>query len=146
MAASMNRVMLMGNIGADPEIRNMNNGGKVMNLRIATSESWNDRNTGERQEKTEWHSVVTMNDKLIDKIGGILRKGLAVFVEGKLQTRKWTDKNGTDKYSTEIIVGLPVGSIQILTPKGDGGGGRDQPQEQRRAVRQQDSFEDDVPF
>ena len=104
MAGSLNKVMLIGNLGADPEVRSFPNGGKVANLRIATSEQWKDRNTGERQERTEWHTVSIFSEGLINVVERFLRKGSKVFVEGQLQTRKWQDQSGQDKYSTEVVL------------------------------------------
>ncbi len=104
MAGSLNKVMLVGNLGADPEIRSFQNGGKVANLRIATSETWKDRNTGERQERTEWHTVAIFSEGLVGVVERFLRKGSKVYLEGKLQTRKWQDQSGQDRYSTEVVL------------------------------------------
>ncbi|THD36383.1 MAG: single-stranded DNA-binding protein [Sphingomonas sp.] len=124
MAGSVNKVILVGNLGRDPESRSFQNGGKVVNLRIATSESWKDRNTGERKEKTEWHSVAIFNEGLANVAERYLRKGSKVYIEGALQTRKWTDQQGQDKYSTEIVL---QGFNSVLTmldgAPGQGGGG-----------------------
>ena len=125
MAGSVNKVILVGNLGRDPESRSFQNGGKVVNLRIATSESWKDRNTGERKEKTEWHSVAIFNEGLANVAERFLRKGSKVYIEGQLQTRKWQDQQGQDKYSTEIVL---QGFNSVLTmldgaPGGGGGGG-----------------------
>lgn len=124
MAGSVNKVILVGNLGRDPESRSFQNGGKVVNLRIATSESWKDRNSGERKEKTEWHSVAIFNEGLANVAERFLRKGSKVYIEGQLQTRKWQDQNGQDKYSTEIVL---QGFNSVLTmldgPNGGGGGG-----------------------
>lgn len=125
MAGSVNKVILVGNLGRDPESRSFQNGGKVVNLRIATSESWKDRNTGERKEKTEWHSVAIFNEGLANVAERFLRKGSKVYIEGALQTRKWQDAQGQDKYSTEIVL---QGFNSVLTmldgaPGGGGGGG-----------------------
>ena len=130
MAGSVNKVILVGNLGRDPESRSFQNGGKVVNLRIATSESWKDRNSGERKEKTEWHSVAIFNEGLANVAERYLRKGSKVYVEGQLQTRKWQDQQGQDRYSTEIVL---QGFNSVLTmldgPQGGGGsgggGGRD---------------------
>ncbi|WP_203309001.1 single-stranded DNA-binding protein [Sphingomonas beigongshangi] len=126
MAGSVNKVILVGNLGRDPESRSFQNGGKVVNLRIATSESWKDRNTGERKEKTEWHSVAIFNEGLANVAERFLRKGSKVYIEGQLQTRKWQDQQGNDKYSTEIVL---QGFNSVLTMLdgpggGQGGGGR----------------------
>lgn len=120
MAGSINKVILVGNLGADPEIRRMNSGDPVANLRIATSESWRDRQSGERKERTEWHSVVIFNDNLAKVAEQYLRKGSKVYVEGQLQTRKWQDQSGADKYTTEIVLQKFRGELQMLDPKGDG--------------------------
>ena len=123
MAGSVNKVILVGNLGRDPESRSFQNGGKVVNLRIATSESWKDRNTGERKEKTEWHSVAIFNEGLANVAERYLRKGSKVYIEGALQTRKWQDQSGNDKYSTEIVL---QGFNSVLTmldgAPGSGGG------------------------
>ena len=124
MAGSVNKVILVGNLGRDPESRSFQNGGKVVNLRIATSESWKDRNTGEKKEKTEWHSVAIFNEGLANVAEKYLRKGSKVYIEGALQTRKWQDAQGQDKYSTEIVL---QGFNSVLTmldgPNGGAGGG-----------------------
>jgi single-strand DNA-binding protein len=122
MAGSLNKVILIGNLGKDPETRRMASGDPVVNLRIATSESWRDKQTGERREKTEWHSVVIFNDQLAKVAEQYLRKGMKVYVEGQLQTRKWQDQNGQDKYTTEIILQKYRGELQMLDGKGQGGG------------------------
>src|SRR6056297_4012329 len=104
MAGSVNKVILVGNLGRDPEVRTFQNGGKVCNLRVATSENWKDRNTGERRERTEWHSVAIFNEGLVRVAEQYLRKGSKVYLEGKLQTRKWQDQSGQDRYSTEVVL------------------------------------------
>ena len=122
MAGSVNKVILVGNLGRDPESRSFQNGGKVVNLRIATSESWKDRNTGERKEKTEWHSVAIFNEGLANVAERFLRKGSKVYIEGQLQTRKWQDQQGQDRYSTEVVL---QGFNSVLTMlDGPGGGDR----------------------
>ena len=121
MAGSVNKVTLIGNLGKDPEVRNTQTGMKIVNLRIATSESWNDKASGERQERTEWHSVVIMNDRLADVAERYLRKGSKVYVEGKLQTRKWTDQSGADRYTTEVLLGR-IGAEMVLLDRAEGGG------------------------
>ena len=125
MAGSLNKVMLIGNLGADPEIRSFQNGGKVANLRIATSETWKDRNTGERQERTEWHNVAIFSEGLVGVVERYLKKGSKVFVEGQLQTRKWQDQNGQDRYTTEVVIRGLNGGLTMLdgTTGGAGGGG-----------------------
>lgn len=123
MAGSLNKVMLIGNLGADPEVRTFQNGGKVCNLRIATSENWRDKNTGERREKTEWHTVSVFSEGLVRVCEQYLRKGSKVFVEGQLQTRKWQDQSGNDRYSTEVVLQGFNGTLTMLDGRsGDGGG------------------------
>ena len=123
MAGSLNKVMLIGNLGRDPEIRTFQNGGKVCNLRIATSERWRDKNTGENREKTEWHSVAIFNEGLVRVCEQYLRKGSKVYIEGQLQTRKWQDQSGADKYSTEVVLQGFNGSMIMLDGRGEGGSG-----------------------
>ncbi len=123
MAGSLNKVMLIGNLGADPEIRTFQNGGKVANIRIATSETWKDRQTGERKEKTEWHTVSIFSEGLVGVVERYLKKGSKVFVEGKLQTRKWQDKDGQDRYSTEVVIQGLGGTLTMLDGAQGGGGG-----------------------
>ena len=118
MAGSVNKVILVGNLGADPEVRNLPNGGKVVNLSIATSESWKDRNTGERREKTEWHRVVIFSEGLTRVAESYLRKGSKVYIEGQLQTRKWQDQSGQDKYSTEIVLQGFNSNLTLLDGRG----------------------------
>ena len=124
MAGSLNKVMLIGNLGADPEVRSFQNGGKVANLRIATSEQWKDKNTGERKERTEWHSVVLNSDGLVGVAERYLRKGSKVYIEGQLRTRKWQDQSGNDRYTTEISVGGMGGVLTMLDGAPGGGGGQ----------------------
>lgn len=125
MAGSLNKVMLIGNLGADPEVRSFQNGGKVCNLRIATSETWKDRNTGERQEKTEWHTVAIFSEGLVNVAERFLRKGSKVYIEGQLQTRKWQDQSGNDRYSTEVVLRGFNGTLTMLdgASGAQGGGG-----------------------
>ncbi|WP_204114279.1 single-stranded DNA-binding protein [Shimia biformata] len=124
MAGSVNKVILVGNLGRDPEVRSFQNGGKVCNLRIATSETWKDRNTGERREKTEWHSVAIFSEGLVRVCEQYLRKGSKVYIEGQLQTRKWQDQSGQDRYSTEVVLQGFNGTLIMLDGRsGDGGGG-----------------------
>lgn len=147
MAGSLNRVSLIGNCGADPEIRSVGDG-RVANLRIATSESWKDKNTGEKKERTEWHSVVVWNDGLVGVIEKYVSKGSKVYVEGELQTRKWQDKDGKDRYSTEVVLTGFGGKLVLL---GDGGGGR-QSDPNDNASRAQSGgggsrdLDDEIPF
>ena len=126
MAGSVNKVILIGNLGRDPEVRSFQNGGKVCNLRIATSETWKDRNTGERREKTEWHSVAIFSEGLVRVAEQYLRKGSKVYIEGQLQTRKWQDQNGQDRYSTEVVLQGFGSTLTMLDGRdgGQGGGGQ----------------------
>jgi len=129
MAGSVNKVILVGNLGRDPEVRNAQSGMKIVNLAVATSDTWNDKTSGERKEVTEWHRVVIMNDRLADVAEKYLRKGSKLYIEGKLQTRKWTDKDGQEKYTTEIMIGRFGGELVLLDKAGGGmgapGGGDD---------------------
>ncbi len=124
MAGSVNKVILVGNLGRDPEVRSFQNGGKVCNLRIATSETWKDRNTGERREKTEWHSVAIFQEGLVRVAEQYLRKGSKVYIEGQLQTRKWQDQSGQDRYSTEVVLQGFGGTLVMLDGRDGGGGGQ----------------------
>ena len=123
MAGSVNKVIIIGNLGRDPEVRSFQNGGKVVNLRIATSETWRDRNSGERKERTEWHSVAIFNEALAKIAEQYLRKGSTVYIEGALETRKWQDQSGQDRYTTEIVLRPYNGNLTLLGGRGDGGGG-----------------------
>ena len=123
MAGSVNKVILVGNLGADPEIKSFSNGGKIANLRIATSERWNDKQTGEKREKTEWTSVTLNGDGLVGVAERFLKKGSKVYIEGKLQTRKWQDAQGNDRYTTEVVVSGFSGSMVMLDGPGGGQGG-----------------------
>ena len=123
MAGSVNKVILVGNLGRDPETRQMQDGNSVANLSLATSESWRDKNTGERREKTEWHRVVIFNERLAEVAQKYLRKGSKIYIEGQLQTRKWTDQSGVEKYSTEVVLQRFRGELQMLDRAGEGGGG-----------------------
>lgn len=147
----VNKVILVGNLGKDPEVRYLPNGGAVANITLATSESWRDKTTGEQKEKTEWHRVVLFG-KLAEIAGEYLRKGSQVYIEGKLTTRKWTDQAGVEKYTTEIHVNVG-GVLQMLGGKPDSGNSGNQSQQQRSQPQQQASsneppmdFEDDIPF
>lgn len=124
MAGSVNKVILIGNLGQDPEIRTFPSGGRVANLRVATSESWKDRNTGERRERTEWHRVSVMADGLVGVIERYLKKGSKVYLEGQLETRKWQDQSGQDRYTTEVVL-RPFGSTMVMLDSRGGGGGGD---------------------
>ena len=121
--AGVNKVILVGNLGADPEARSLNNGGEVVNMRVATSEQWKDRD-GNRQERTEWHNVVIFNENLGRVAKSYLRKGSKVYLEGQLQTRKWTDQSGNDRYSTEVVLQRFRGELVLLDSRDSGGGGR----------------------
>jgi single-strand DNA-binding protein len=164
MAGSVNKVILVGNLGADPESRSLNNGGEVVNIRVATSENWKDRD-GNRQERTEWHNVVIFNENLGRVAKSYLRKGSKVYLEGQLQTRKWTDNNGNDRYTTEVVLQRFRGELVLLDSRdGGGGGGRGDYAEQdfgggfsggsgggsRQQSKPQPAFDtdldDDVPF
>jgi single-strand DNA-binding protein len=163
MAGSVNKVILIGNLGRDPEVRRLNSGEPVVNLRIATSESWKDKMSGERKEKTEWHSVVIFNENLARIAEQYLKKGSTVYIEGQLQTRKWTDQSGVEKYSTEIVLQRYRGEMTLLGGRGGGGGesyddqqsgggdfGRSSPMESRRpapaASNRNNDLDDDIPF
>lgn len=143
MAGSLNRVMLIGNLGKDPEIHSTKDGRKIANLSVATSESWKDKTTGEKKEKTEWHRVVIFNEPLVGIVEKYLKKGAKIFVEGQLQTRKWTDKDGVEKYSTEVVIQNYGGSMTML----DSGGSRS-PTAEASAPRQtpEQLLEDEIPF
>ncbi|MBO9601922.1 MAG: single-stranded DNA-binding protein [Novosphingobium sp.] len=123
MAGSVNKVILIGNLGQDPEVKSFQNGGRIANLRIATSESWKDRATGERKERTEWHSVVLQSDGLVGVAERYLRKGSKVYIEGQLRTRKWQDQSGNDRYTTEVSVG-GIGGVLTMLDGAPGGGGQ----------------------
>lgn len=122
MAGSVNKVIIVGNLGRDPEVRSFQNGGKVVNLRIATSETWRDRNSGERKERTEWHSVAIFSEPLAKIAEQYLRKGSKVYIEGALETRKWQDQSGQDRYTTEIVLRPYRGELTLLDGRGEGGG------------------------
>ena len=125
MAGSVNKVILLGNLGADPEVKTFQNGGRICNLRMATSENWKDRQSGERKERTEWHTVTIKSDGLVGVAEKYLRKGSKIYVEGQLQTRKWQDQSGNDRYSTEVVLSGPGAVMTMLdgAPGGGAGGG-----------------------
>jgi single-strand DNA-binding protein len=123
MAGSVNKVILVGNLGRDPEIRSTQGGSRIANLSLATSETWRDRASGERKERTEWHRVVVFNDRLVDVVEKYLKKGAKIYVEGALQTRKWTDNAGQERYSTEVVLQNFRGELTMLDGRGGGGGG-----------------------
>ena len=157
MAGSVNKVILVGNLGRDPEIRSFQNGGKVCNLRIATSERWKDRNTGEQKEKTEWHSVAIFSEPLVRVAEQYLRKGSSVYIEGQLETRKWQDQTGQDRYTTEVVLRPYKSELTMLGGRADGQSGgylpagndmdalppSDFPQPMSRSSTDPD---DDIPF
>jgi len=152
MAGSVNKVILVGNLGADPESKSFQNGGKVVNLRIATSESWKDKNSGERKEKTEWHSVAIFNEGIANVAERFLRKGSKVYLEGALQTRKWQDQSGNDRYSTEVVL-QGFNSVLTMLDGAPGNGGGQSAQRQKPSGGGGfggggfgDDLDDDVPF
>ena len=149
MAGSVNKVVLIGNLGKDPEVRRMTSGEPIVNLSVATSETWKDKNSGERKEKTEWHRVVIFNENLAKVAEQYLRKGSKVYLEGALQTRKWTDKDGAEKYSTEVVLQRFRGELVMLdTRGGEGGGSRERVggAGEAPASFQRDEMEDEIPF
>ena len=154
MAGSVNKVILVGNLGADPEVKSFQSGGRIANLRLATSESWNDRQTGERRERTEWHTVVIDNDNLVTVAERYLKKGSKVYVEGQLRTRKWQDRDGNDRYTTEVYVGRFRGDLILLDRREGAGPGRiadssepdDGPAPRDRTAALSEDLDDDVPF
>jgi len=169
MAGSVNKVILVGNLGRDPEVRRLNSGEPVVNLRIATSETWKDKASGERKEKTEWHSVVIFNENLARVAEQYLKKGSKVYIEGQLQTRKWQDQSGAEKYTTEVVLQRFRGELTILDSRGGGGSseygeeepgqvsrggefGRSSPMERRPAAAPSgggsrfNDLDDDIPF
>jgi len=146
MAGSVNKVILVGNLGKDPEVRRMTSGEPVVNLSVATSETWRDKTSGERKERTEWHRVVIFNENLAKVAEQYLRKGSKVYLEGALQTRKWTDKEGAERYSTEVVLQRFRGELVMLDSRGEGAsrervGAGDAP-----AAFQRDEMEDEIPF
>jgi single-strand DNA-binding protein len=148
MAGSVNKVILVGNLGKDPEVRRMTSGEPVVNLSVATSETWRDKTSGERKERTEWHRVVIFNENLAKVAEQYLRKGAKVYLEGALQTRKWTDKEGAERYSTEVVLQRFRGELVMLDSRGEGGGGaRDRiGASDAPASFQRDEMEDEIPF
>ena len=165
MAGSVNKVILVGNLGADPEARSLNNGGEVVNMRVATSESWSDKQSGQRQERTEWHNVVIFNENLGRVAKSYLKKGSKVYLEGQIQTRKWQDQSGNDRYTTEIVLNRFRGELVLLDRAeggsrggdfgggedfgggfGGGGGGGAKPQSRPQPAAFDTDLDDDVPF
>ncbi len=149
MAGSVNKVILVGNLGKDPEVRRMTSGEPIVNLSVATSDSWRDKSSGERKEKTEWHRVVIFNKNLAEVAEKYLRKGSKVYLEGSLQTRKWTDKDGTEKYSTEVVLQNFNGTLVMLDGRSEGGGGASRERvgaSEAPAAFQRDEMDDEIPF
>ncbi len=164
MAGSVNKVILVGNLGADPDVKTMQSGDKLVNLSVATSETWRDKQSGERREKTEWHRVVIFNDNLAKVAEQYLRKGSKVYLEGQLQTRKWQDQNGADRYSTEVVLQRYRGELTMLDGRNDRegmgqgggmgggqmgggyGGGQSMPQDRGPAPAIGNDMDDDIPF
>ena len=145
MAGSVNKVILIGNLGRDPEVRSFQNGGKVCNLNIATSESWKDKNSGERKERTEWHSVAIFNDGLVRIAEQYLKKGSKVYIEGQLQTRKWQDQSGNDRYSTEVVLQGYGGTLTMLDGPSGGKSGSGS-QGNYDAPEPSRELDDEIPF
>ena len=148
MAGSVNKVILVGNLGKDPEVRRMTSGDPVVNLSVATSDTWRDKASGEKKEKTEWHRVVIFNKNLADVAEKYLRKGAKVYLEGSLQTRKWTDKDGAEKYSTEVVLQNFNGTLVMLDSRGGGGGegGARVGASEAPASFQREEMDDEIPF
>ena len=161
VAGSVNKVILVGNLGKDPEMRFMPDGTKVANFSIATSETWKDKASGERRERTEWHRISVMNDKIADIVEKYVRKGSKLYVEGQLQTRKWTDQSGQERYTTEVVIGRFRGELTLLDSKSGGGsdaeymgggfddsnqGGGYAPKAASKPAQKFDELDDDVPF
>jgi len=152
MAGSVNKVILIGNLGADPEVRTFQSGGKVCNLRVATSENWKDRDTGERRERTQWHRVAIYSEPLVRVAEQYLRKGSKVYLEGQLETRKWEDQSGQDRYTTEVTLRPYRSELTLMDRRGDGegggssSGGYDQNRGGGSGPDQSNDLDDDIPF
>lgn len=148
MAGSVNKVIIIGNLGKDPEVRSFQNGGKVVNLNIATSETWKDKQTGERKERTEWHKVSILNEGIAKVAEQYLRKGSKVYIEGQLETRKWQDQSGADRYSTEIVLRPYNGSLTLLDGRSAGGDDRQQGGSggDSRGAASGGAVDDEIPF
>jgi single-strand DNA-binding protein len=146
MAGSVNKVILIGNLGRDPETRRMTSGDPMVNFTMATSESWRDKSSGERKEKTEWHRVVIFNPNLADVAEKYLRKGSKVYIEGQLATRKWTDKDGNEKYTTEVVLNRFRGELVMLDTKGGEGGGARSGASEAPASFERGEMDDEIPF
>ena len=149
--SSVNKVILIGNLGKDPEVKSFSNGGRIANFSIATSESWKDKATGERKERTEWHNITVQGDGLVGVVERFLKKGSKIYIEGKLQTRKWQDRDGNDRYTTEIVVGMGGNLTMLDGAKGDQSGGKNTASDygysnQQSAAKVVDDLDDDVPF
>ncbi len=144
--ASVNKVTILGNLGRDPEVRSFQNGGKVCSLRVATSETWRDKQSGERKERVEWHSVSIMVDGLVKIAEQYLRKGSKVYIEGQLETRKWQDQSGQDRYSTEIVLRPFNGSLVLLDKRENDGGSRDDDRGGYDEPPQRSDMDDEIPF
>lgn len=145
MAGSVNKVIIVGNLGRDPEIRSFQNGGRVANLSVATSESWKDKSSGERKERTEWHRVVIFNDALVNVVERFLKKGSKVYVEGQLETRKYADQGGAERFATEVVLRPFRGELTMLD-SGDGGGQHEQRQPDRQQQQPAPDLDDEIPF
>lgn len=152
MAGSVNKVILVGNLGKDPDVRHASDGSQIVNLAVATSESWKDKNTGERRDKTEWHRVVIFNDKLGEIAAKYLKKGSKVYLEGQLQTRKWTDNSGIEKYTTEVVLARYRGEMTLLDSRGGSGHDEFEGPSPSAALGMESpaksdmNFEDEIPF
>jgi single-strand DNA-binding protein len=147
MAGSVNKVILVGNLGRDPEVRRMTSGEPIVNLSVATSESWRDKNSGERKERTEWHRVVIFNENLAKVAEQYLRKGSKIYLEGQLATRKWTDKDGQEKYTTEVVLNRFRGELVMLDARGEGGGAaRVSGTSEAPASFDRSEMDDEIPF
>lgn len=147
MSGSVNKVILVGNLGRDPEVRSAQDGSKIVSLSLATSENWKDRISGERKDRTEWHRVVIFNDKLAEVAEKYLRKGSKIYIEGQLQTRKWTDNTGQEKYTTEVVLSKYRGELTMIDSRQDGGGEAIDYESQSSPVLKSSSrFDDEIPF
>ena len=146
MAGSVNKVILIGNLGRDPEVRSMPFGGSVCNLSLATSETWRDKTTGEKKERTEWHRIAVFNDNLVTICEKYLKKGSKIYVEGQLQTRKWTDQSGQERYSTEVVLQRFRGDIQMIDSIGGGGSSPNQSSQQKNTNNVSSELDDEIPF
>ena len=146
MAGSVNKVILIGNLGRDPEVRSMPSGGSVCNLSLATSETWRDKTTGEKKERTEWHRIAVFNDNLVTICEKYLKKGSKIYVEGQLQTRKWTDQSGQERYSTEVVLQRFRGDIQMIDSIGGGGSSPNQSSQQKNTNNVSSELDDEIPF